>query len=430
MNLPQELKELSKRDLIRLLLTEREYFRTKIDDLEKRLLAYENAHTPPSLQKGQRHYPKPEGSSGKRGAPEGHPGKTRPEPTATETKTLNLTTCPDCNTVLGKPKRVERRIIEELPEPRSLRVIEFIIPHYHCSTCKKEVIPADSELPKTGRLGNNLQAQIVLSKYEDRLPHRKTASMLNRQYGLHLTPATILDINSRVADQLEPAYEQIKQEVHDSTRANADETGAKVEGKKHWLWLFMTTTSVLFLFRKRREAKVIREILGENYKGILTCDGLKAYQTIVKTNQRCWAHLLREAKFLAQKHEGQARVLYSSLCELFTQVKNRAIPCETAIKQMTLFLGTARAYQELRKIAVLLENGLEAWFTCLQHPDVEPTNNRAEQQLREFVIQRKIYPTFRSEKGPRTAEILLSLLATWRLRGQNPLNMLRTSLSS
>ena len=400
----------------------------KNQELERRLLAYENAHTPPSKQ--QRHYPKPEGSFGKRGAPQGHKGITREIPEPTETKTLNLKNCPDCGLPLGKPKRIERRVVEELPDPRPLRIIEFFIPHYQCKKCCKEVVPADAELPQSGRLGNNLQSEISLMKYEDRLPHRKIANTLNRQYDLDLSPATVLGVTKRVAAQLEPEYEKIREEIRTSSRANADETGAKVEGKKWWLWLFMTAKSVLFTFRKRREAKVIKEILGENYKGILTVDGLKAYPKIVKTIQRCWAHLLREAKFLAQKHKGQARILYESLCELFGRVKQKKVTYQKAISQMKLFLGIAKAYQELRKIAVLLENGLESWFTCLLHENVEPTNNRAEQQIREFVIQRKIYSTFRSEQGPRTAEILLSLLATWRLRGFNPLRMLRTSLSS
>src|SRR3989338_492225 len=343
---------------------------------------------------------------------------------------LSLHYCPECNFSLGNPKRTEKRIIEELPEPQPLRIIEFLISHYYCKKCNKEIITTHHELPKKGRLGNNLQAQIVLAKYEDRLPLRKIASMLNRQYNLKLTAATIQDVLRRTAEKLKPYYEKIKEEIRNSSRINGDETGAKVEGKKYWLWMFMSKISVLFLFRKRREAKIILEVLGKKYKGILTCDGLKAYKKIVKNIQRCWAHLLREAKFLAQKHEGQARILYQSLCELFTKIKQKTISYEQAINQMKLFLGTAKSYQELRKFAVLIGNGLEQWFTCLLHENIEPTNNKAEQQLREFVIQRNIYPTFRSEKGPRNAEILMSALATWKIQGLNKLNMLRTNLSS
>jgi len=422
---PQELKNLSKEDLIKIII-----------DLEKRLLAYENAHTPPSQQRG---YPKREPTGAPPGAPIGHKGVTRKTPEPTETKILNLKYCPDCHQLLGDPKRVEKRVIEELPNPQPLRVIKFLISHYHCKNCNKEIIANDSELPKQGNLGNNLQTQIALMRYEDRMPSRKIIKSLNRQYALGLTPATILDVTRRVADTLAPKYNNIKKEILQSPFINADETGAKLNGKKHWLWLFMNFKTVLFLLRKRREHKVVIEVLGENYKGILTCDGLKQYQKIVKIIQRCWAHLLRDAKFFAQKYEGQARTTYNSLCELFKEIKKVTIktPKESrektyddCINKMQLFIGIANKHNYLRKLATTMENGLHQWFTCILNPEIEPTNNRAERELREFVVQRKIFGTFRSEKGLRITEIIMSLLATWRLRNLNTYDMLRTSLSN
>ena len=53
METPQELKELSKRNLIRIIISQGE----EIEELKRRLLAYENAHTPPSQQ---RKYPERE----------------------------------------------------------------------------------------------------------------------------------------------------------------------------------------------------------------------------------------------------------------------------------------------------------------------------------------------------------------------------------
>jgi len=108
----------------------------------------------------------------------------------------------------------------------------------------------------------------------------------------------------------------------------------------------------------------------------------------------------------------------------------RILVYKEAIEQMEIFLTIAKAYKELRKIAVLLENGLEQWFTCLKYDNVQLTNNRAERELREFVVQRKIYSTFRSEQGLRTTEIILSALATWKLRGLNMFTMLRQVISS
>ena len=424
MNEPQELKNLTKEELIGIIL-----------DLQKRLLAYENAHTPPSQQ---RRYPRREPTGTPPGASIGHKGVTRKTPEPTETKTLHLDKCPDCNNAL-KLKCIKEKIIEEIPEPQPLRVIKFLIPHYYCKNCNKEIIADDSELPKQGNLGNNLQAQISLIRYEDRLPIRKIANTLNRQYNLQLTPATILDATRRVADSLAPEYNNIKKEISQSPFVNADETGAKLNGKSHWFWTFMNFRSVFFLLTRRREHKVVKEVLGENYQGILTCDGLKQYQKAVKNIQRCWAHLLREAKFLAQKHEEQAKTTYNSLCELFKEIKKVAIktPNEirekiynNCIKKMQLFIGIANKYKHLRKLAVTMKNGLHQWFACILHPEIEPTNNRAERELREFVVQRKIFGTFRSEKGLRITEVIMSLLATWRLRNLNTYDMLRTSLSN
>ena len=73
-------------------------------------------------------------------------------------------------------------------------------------------------------------------KYEDRLPYRKITNTLNRQYGLQLTPSTILDVTRRVADKLQGVYEAIKEEVKTSRQVVADETGLKVQGKNFWLW--------------------------------------------------------------------------------------------------------------------------------------------------------------------------------------------------
>ena len=59
----------------------------RIKEPEHRLLAYENAHTPPSRLRWQPHQPPSEPK--KRGAPEGHPGTTQPKPEPTITLTFN-----------------------------------------------------------------------------------------------------------------------------------------------------------------------------------------------------------------------------------------------------------------------------------------------------------------------------------------------------
>src|SRR3972149_6921879 len=66
-----------------------------------------------------------------------------------------------------------------------------------------------------------------------------------------------------------------------------------------------------------------------------------------------------------------------------------------------------------------IKNGCGCWYTCLLYPGMEPTNNLAEQAIREHVIMRKIIGCFRSVKGAENYQYIASLLATARLQGKN-----------
>lgn len=70
-------------------------------------------------------------------------------------------------------------------------------------------------------------------------------------------------------------------------------------------------------------------------------------------------------------------------------------------------------YQEGKAVTKYINFHLESWFTCIKFAGVQPTNNYAEQAIRETVLVRKIVETFRSENGTKTYETLASLIATW-----------------
>ncbi|MBI4210394.1 MAG: transposase, partial [Candidatus Diapherotrites archaeon] len=68
------------------------------------------------------------------------------------------------------------------------------------------------------------------------------------------------------------------------------------------------------------------------------------------------------------------------------------------------------------------------WFTFILHPEIEPTNNRAERGIRETVVQRKIYGCLRNQIGTRNHDVLTSLIATWEQRNLNPYTQLQQAL--
>ena len=65
-------------------------------------------------------------------------------------------------------------------------------------------------------------------------------------------------------------------------------------------------------------------------------------------------------------------------------------------------------------------------FVFVDRPDVPPTNNASEQDLRPSIIHRKGTGGYRSQRGADVSAILTSLLITARKRGQNLLDVLRS----
>jgi transposase len=417
-----------------------ELLKARITELEARLAKYENPHTPPSLRRGGKgRREQNEGELGKPGQKIGHEGVTRPHAKPDRQVEVTADRCPDCGTGLGNPIRIESKIVEEIPEPQPVIVTEYKIAHYRCPRCRKEVVASDANCPIEGRFGNNIIAQATLLKYEDRLPHRKIQDALGRMYGLDISPATILDLTRRAADAVQSQYDMILGRIRNAPIVYIDETSIDVQGELHWIWIFTTPSEIFVVIRKSRGMKVLMEVLTRKFSGIIVCDGWRPYPKFTKRIQRCWAHLLRESKDLAEKIE-EAIPLHKALTLLYKELNERLEGDPPPEVRSELWQEARATLQQLlreyhnsdgvRKLIGKISNGFDYWFTFIIHPGVEPTNNKAERALREHVILRKIVGTLRNGKGTSIHERIMTVLATWGQQGLNSFQMLRSSLTS
>ncbi|MEK6868652.1 MAG: IS66 family transposase [Nanoarchaeota archaeon] len=397
----------------------------RIEELERRLAQYENANTPSSRI---RFPPRIVNFDKKKpGQKEGHDGTTRAKPFPTMSIELIEEKCPSCNSKLGNPFKTISKIVEEIPEPQPVIVTEYKINHYKCKRCNKEVI-AQSPFPEQSNFGANTLAHVTLLKFDDRLPLKKVCSALKRQFNLDISSATVLDITRRVSDKLQPEYESIKNSLRRSKSVNIDETGMRVGGLNFHLWVFTNEGVTLYVIRKSRGKDVIEEVLGKNYKGVIGSDGWASYASYTDKIQRCWAHLLREAKYLANEHDS-AKSLYEGLKKIYEKATGKKPPSKKdIIIEMQQWIDYAQCYKELRKFAITIGNGIEHWFTFLDYKNVAPTNNRAERALREMIVQRKIMGTLRNEKGTTIMERIVSCIATWKQKGLNPFYEIKANL--
>lgn len=163
------------------------------------------------------------------------------------------------------------------------------------------------------------------------------------------------------------------------------------------------------------------DILGETFDGNLGCDYYSAYHKFSRlsnaTVQFCIAHLIREIKFLAE-HTNQflarwGKQLLGWLKKLFkTLHRSDELTEKTFTRKMQqikqCFLKKVRRppdHKLAKNIARRFKGkAAKNYFRFLTDPNVEPTNNGTEREIRHTVIDRRITQGTRGSAGMRWCE--------------------------
>lgn len=86
---------------------------------------------------------------------------------------------------------------------------------------------------------------------------------------------------------------------------------------------------------------------------------------------------------------------------------------------MKAIISEETSSPHVRRLAERLSKHRGSNFVFVTDPDIDPTNNWAEINIRFAVMMRKTSFGNQSEPGARAQEILMSLLRTAKLRGEN-----------
>jgi cell division septum initiation protein DivIVA len=414
--------------------------RKEKEELEKELKKYKNSNTPSSSNK---HLKKnTQGlqakKNAKRGAPKGHKGVTRKQTIDTH-EVVDADECPNCHNHNLKDKKIINRVVEEVLEPVTPETKHVEIHKKECEDCGLVFVPKHNTTPLQGKFGINIIVMVIFLKFLLRGVLRKTAGFLESSFALKLTPATVNAIIKRASNTAEKEYEDLKQRIRNSETVYVDETSFSVLGKNQWTWVFRTANDILLVIRPSRGSNVLEEILGTEYSGTVICDCWRAYNFLSKTAsiQRCWAHLLRKSEKLCEYVAGKH--FHDKLTTLFAEIKQFNTEVHTSVEREQKYEKMTNQLQKLTKyyskyeqftsVTKYINFNLNNWFTCVKVAGVEPTNNFAEQAIRETVVVRKIIGAFRSETGKQNYETLASLIATWQLSGLDLKTQLKKMLT-
>jgi hypothetical protein len=275
----------------------------------------------------------------------------------------------------------------------------------------------------------NILAQAVLFHFEHRMPYRKTAELFGQLYDFDMNPTTVLRLCEYMKATARPEYDEIQEDIRLSDIIYVDETSHYVLGSNKWLWAFTTEEQTLYALRDSRGSEELEEVLGDDFTGIIVCDGHTAYPAFHSRLQRCWGHLLRGTDQLSDD-DNEAWEIYDDLFDIYEGLQSFLETDPPLIQRLAVTRDTRRKLRRLTAtdveskdaidILTMLENGLGHWLTFVEYPEVEPTNNRVETVLREPIKIRRIIGQLRYEKGMRLHETFLSLLGTWKQQNKNP----------
>ena len=316
-----------------------------------------------------------------------------------------------------------------------------------CKACEEqgvECAPVPVRIIEKGLASDRVVIDTVVSKYADHVPIYRQSAILERETGIELSRATLDGWVMRVGELLRPISAAMNHELLSGSYIQADETTVAVQmhdgrGKNHqaYLWQYSHPAGpVVFDFRLGREREGPKQFLG-NFEGLLQSDGYGAYDHIggpKLVHAACWAHARRkffDAVKLNPKDTTSIQIV-AQMDELFgidararqeglSQIDRHVLRLQKSkplLEQIKAAIQAARTGALPKSaLAKACDYTLTLWSRLsrfLEYPELELSNNLAENAMRPVALGRKNWIHVGSkEAGPRVAAII-SIVETCR----------------
>ena len=347
-------------------------------------------------------------------------------------------TCPAC----GKPTAViGYDVSEQLDvEPAKYFVLVTKREKRACKGCQQggvSAAPMPARIIDKGLVSDRVVIDTVVSKYSDHLPLYRQSVILARETGVEISRATLDGWVMRVGELLIPIAEAMRRELLGGSYIQADETTVDVQmhdrrGQNHqaYLWQYgRPGGGVVFEFRLGRGREGPQHFLGK-FDGILQTDGYIAYEHVggpKMVHVCCWAHARRHfvdavrlnredriATAIVRRMDALFVVDAEARAHAFDHAARHALRLERSkplldlLKSEVEAAGTRVLPASALGKAVNYTLGLWPKLTrFLDYPEVELSNNLAENSMRPVALGRKNWIHIGSpQAGPKVAAIL------------------------
>jgi transposase len=433
-------------DQIRLLTDENQKLRERIARLEKNS---SNSSKPPSSDIVN---PKPHSKNGrkrKRGDQLGHKKHSRKLFAPEQIDKTIIYELPDEEVERGNltPLSETESALQQVDLPKKLyNVIEHRVQLYVDPNGKIVKAKLPKEIRKEGFFTSPMTAFVGYLKARCHMSYSTIAGLFDDVMELDISQSYLVKCcNKKLSLALIPAYSQALEFIRHASLVGTDETGHKDSGNKNWTWCQHADDVVFFRICNSRGSKVLFENLGKDFNMILLADFFSANRMFVRLTgskvQWCWAHLVRDIKFIAQLGRRNVQQwadrllgIIKKMLKTWRKGKKTKYFRKKLENLKKLFLASVMHppnHPDCKKIKNrFVGNGRDGYFLFLEVDGVEPTNNSTEQKIRFVVLDRRVTQGTNSDAGMRFYERIWTVVASCICQGKNIFKFLTQALKA
>jgi len=370
-----------------------------------------------------------------------------------------LNCCEECGHNLSdiEVEAYEKRQVFDIP-PVNLIVTEHRSQIKACPCCGR-LNKADfpESVNCSVQYGPNILSSAIYFKNYHFIPYERISELFNDVMGIKICSATIIKAERECFQSLEGFENVIREKLISSPVIHCDETGMKVQGKRHWLHVVSNDKYTCYFAHPKRgsEAMDAMGILPE-FKWIAVHDGWKPYNGYNCDHALCNAHLQRELIGIEENYKQQWA---KDMNELLSEMKKYTDECKEQVKDLDFEQVKAlekrfnavvakgieenppslnperqgkRGKNPKTKARNLLDRFVEhkekilRFLTDLKVPF---ENNQAERDVRMMKLQQKTSGTFRTIQGAEAFCRIRAYISTIRKNGLNVIDAILAALN-
>ena len=320
-----------------------------------------------------------------------------------------------------------------------------------CKACEEQGVamaPLPVRIIAKSLVSDRIIIDTIVGKYADHNPLYRQSVIFLRDAGIDIGRATMCGWVMTVGELLAPVVGAMRRELLAGSYIQADETTVDVQmhdrrGKNHqgYLWQYGTPGgATIFDFQMSRGREGPAHFL-DKFEGVLQTDGYAAYVNGVggpkMVHAACWSHARRGFvdAIKLNKLDAASIGIVELMDKLFAiDARARNEKMDHAARHVLRLQEAPPLLDKINaQILALSKNALpksaageacaytvKLWkkLTCfLEYPELELSNNRAENSMRGVALGRKNWIHIGSQQaGPRVAAILSVVESCRRLR--------------